>query len=93
METLVLISRNAEKDLRWVPNHIRVLFDAWVETIEFDGLVEMQKLKGYRDHALKGNRKGQRSSSISRSWRVIYQLDERRNVVTVEVLEVNHHDY
>ena len=53
----------------------------------------MQKIKGYRDHSLKGNRPGQRSSSLSRRWRVIYTTDELLNLITVEVLEVNHHDY
>jgi addiction module RelE/StbE family toxin len=53
----------------------------------------MQEVKGYRDHALKGNRKGQRSTSLSRSWRVIYVLDESTEQINVEVLEVNHHEY
>lgn len=53
----------------------------------------MQKVKGYRDHALKGDRKGQRSSSLSRSWRIIYILDGRTQQLIVEVLEVNHHEY
>ena len=53
----------------------------------------MQKVRGYRDHALQGDRKGQRSSSISKSWRVIYQLEKKANKIIVKVLEVNHHEY
>ena len=53
----------------------------------------MQKVKGYRDYALKGDRKGQQSSSLSRSWRVIYKLDDKAQKLVVEVLEVNHHEY
>ena len=93
METIVVISKKAVKELRKIPKHILIQFDLWVEVIETDGLQAMQKIKGYRDHSLKGNRKGERSSSLSRSWRIIYILDEKTNLLTVDVLEVNHHEY
>jgi proteic killer suppression protein len=93
MDTIVLISKKAEKELKKIPKHILVQFDLWVEIIESDSLQAMQKVKGYRDHALKGDRKGQRSSSLSRSWRVIYILDQKTKLITVDVLEVNHHEY
>ena len=93
METIVILSKNANKDLNKIPKHILIQFDLWVEIIEADGLKAMQKIKGYRDHALKGDRKGQRSSSLSRSWRVIYTLDKITSQLMVEVLEVNHHEY
>jgi proteic killer suppression protein len=93
MVSVVLISKNALKDLKKVPIHILIQFDLWVEIIELEGFKSMQMIKGYNDHALQGNRKGQRSSYLSRSWRVIYTLDESTNKINVEVLEVNHHDY
>lgn len=93
METIVVISKNAAKELKKIPKHILIQFDLWVEVIETDGFKAMQKIKGYRDHSLQGDRKGQRSSSLSRSWRVIYILDEKTNLLTVDVLEVNHHEY
>jgi proteic killer suppression protein len=93
MDIIVLLSKKAEKNLKKIPKHILIQFDLWVEIIETDGLKAMQKLKGYRDHALKGDRKGQRSSSLSRSWRVIYVLDKDTKLISVEVLEVNHHEY
>ena len=93
MVSVVLISKNALKDLKKVPIHILIQFDLWVEIIELEGFKSMQMIKGYNDHALHGNRKGQRSSYLSRSWRVIYTLDESTNEINVEVLEVNHHDY
>ena len=93
MEFVVFLNRKASKDLKKVPRHILVLFDLWVEIIETEGFTSMQKIKGYRDHSLKGERKGQRSSSLSRSWRIIYCIDQNTNILTVEVLEVNHHDY
>lgn len=93
MVSVVLISKNALKDLKKVPIHILIQFDLWVEIIELEGFKSMQMIKGYNDHALHGIRKGQRSSYLSRSWRVIYTLDESTNEINVEVLEVNHHDY
>ena len=93
MVSVVLISKNALKDLKKVPIHILIQFDLWVEIIELEGFKSMQMIKGYNDHALRGSRKGQRSSYLSRSWRVIYTLDESTNEINVEVLEVNHHDY
>ena len=93
METVVYLSKKAQKDIKKIPKHILLQFDLWVEIIETEGLQAMQKVKGYRDHALKGDRKGQRSSSLSRSWRVIYMLDEKTQQLVVAVLEVNHHEY
>lgn len=93
METIVYLSKQAQKDIKKLPKHILVHFDLWVEIIETDGLQAMQKIKGYRDHPLKGDRKGQRSSSLSRSWRVIYTVDKATQQITIEILEVNHHEY
>jgi len=93
VESVVVLSKNAHKILKKLPKHILIQFDLWVEIIETEGFMCMQSVKGYRDHSLNGNRKGQRSSSLSRSWRIIYVLDVKTNRITVEVLEVNHHDY
>jgi proteic killer suppression protein len=93
MNSTVTITKHAQKDLKKIPRHILVQFDLWVEVIETEGFKAMQKIKGYNDHALVGDRKGQRSSYLSRRWRVIYTLDDKTNSINVEVLEVNHHDY
>lgn len=93
MHSAVTITKHAQKDLKKIPRHILIQFDLWVEVIETEGYKAMQKVKGYNDHALAGDRKGQRSSYLSRSWRVIYTLDDKTNSINVEVLEVNHHDY
>lgn len=93
MNSTVTITKYAQKNLNKIPRHILVQFDLWVEVIETEGFKAMQKIKGYNDHPLVGNRKGQRSSYLSRSWRVIYTLNDKTNVINVEVLEVNHHEY
>jgi addiction module RelE/StbE family toxin len=93
MNSAVTITKHGQKDLKKIPRHILVQFDLWVEVIEVEGYKAMQKIKGYNDHALVGDRKGQRSSYLSRSWRVIYTLNDKINSINVEVLEIHHHDY
>ncbi len=53
----------------------------------------MRKIPGYHDEPLKGDRKGQRSSHLSRGYRVIYEELSSGEIVIVSVLEVNKHDY
>jgi proteic killer suppression protein len=89
----VHISRGALKEIKKIPRHILIKFDLWVEIIETDGYEAMKKVKGFNDHALVGDRKGQRSSYLSRSWRVIYRIDNMTNLIHIEVLEVHNHDY
>jgi proteic killer suppression protein len=93
MKSYVELTKNAEKDLRRLPRNVLILFGEWIETIEIDGYDEMKKIKGYRDHALKGKRLGQRSSSLTYSYRVIYEYKSEKNIKIIEVLEVNNHDY
>jgi addiction module RelE/StbE family toxin len=93
MTVIVTLSKVSIKNLNKIPRNILILFELWVEILETDGVEEMQKMKGYRDHALKGKRNGQRSSSLNRSWRIIYTLNHTRMEVKVHILEVNHHDY
>ncbi len=93
MNSVVFITKKAQKDLKNAPRHIQVQFEYWIRTIELEGYLRMQAINGYNDHPLKGIRKGQRSSYLSRSWRVIYSMDDKTNQIVVEVLEVNKHDY
>lgn len=93
MTVIVTLSKVSIKNLNKIPKNILILFELWVEILETDGIEEMQKIKGYRDHVLKGKRNGQRSSSLNRSWRIIYTLNQSKMEVKVHILEVNHHDY
>ena len=81
------------KRLRKVPVEVRVKFQQWVLFMESNGLLEAQKFPGFRDHSLKGDRKGQRSVYLTKKWRAIYTInkDGRINLIIVE--EVMPHDY
>lgn len=93
MISIVLMNKYSSKQLRRIPKYIVIQFDLWVEVIETQSFEAMQEIKGYNDHALIGDRKGQRSSYLSRSWRVIYTKGSDSNRNIIEVLEINHHDY
>ena len=76
-----------------MPVEVRVKFQQWVHFIEDKGLLEAQKFRGFRDHSLKGNRKGQRSVYLTKKWRAIYTLDKDKRIIIVIVEEIMPHDY
>jgi len=91
---IVLLSKRAQKDLKIVPIHIVRKLDGWK-----DGLEEVRKIPGYHDEPLKGERAGQRSIRLSKSFREIYTVRqdataERTYIVKfVLIEEVTKHDY
>lgn len=88
----VRFTRTAEKQIKALPKKQVVLLQEWVRSVEIEGLFPTQRLRIYRDHALKGNRYGQRSASLDYSYRVIYLVIEGK-IQIVEILEVTNHDY
>ena len=83
---------NAKKDIRKVPLHIRTKLLGWVDDVEERGLEEVRKVPGWHDEPLKGDRKGQRSIRLSRSYRAIYVV-KKTFIEFVSVEEVNKHEY
>ena len=88
---LVEIAKSAEKELKKAPLAIRESFDAWKNLVEQYGPSGPQRIKGYWDHALKGEWNGARSSSLNRQWRVIYVVENRS--VKILILKITPHDY
>ena len=93
MKCSVLVTKSAAKDLRKVPAHIIDKLEFWIDGVENKGLTEMQKIKRYRDHALKGDRSHQRSISLNILWRAIYELDTTGEMTLVSIEEVTPHRY
>ncbi len=89
----VAISRGAKRDLLRVPTHIAVKLLAWAKRVEKVGLEEVRKCKGYHDEPLRGERHGQRSIRLSRSYRAIYVIERDGTIEFVSVEEVNKHEY
>jgi addiction module RelE/StbE family toxin len=88
---IVEIARSAEKEIKKAPQAIRDSFDAWKNLIEHHDPPGVQIVNGYWDHALRGEWKGARASSLSEQWRVIYVV--KGGTVKILVLKVTPHDY
>ena len=89
----IILSSRAKKQLRKVPDHIKTKFEYWCDLVDFTGLLEARKYKGFHDEPLKGERKGQRSIRLSKSYRAIYVEIDKNSYEIIEVLEVNKHEY
>jgi proteic killer suppression protein len=92
MDTDIQLSKQARKDMAKAPKVIQSKLLAWVLTVQNDGLPYAQKLTGFRDEALQGERKGQRSIRLNRQWRAIYEVIQQQPTI-IALLEVTPHDY
>jgi proteic killer suppression protein len=89
MNNFVTFTPKAQKQLAKLPRPILNGIKAWATEVGIHGIESVRLIKGYRDHPLKGNRKGQRSVSLNINWRLIYI----EALKTIEVQEITHHDY
>ena len=92
-EVQISLSQQAQKDLKRVPAFIVDKLQAWIDGVLYDGLSRVRKISGYHDEPLQGKRFGQRSIRLSKSYRMIYRIDEDGSIELIEILEVNKHDY
>jgi addiction module RelE/StbE family toxin len=88
----VQLSENVQRKFSKLPKNIQELLENWVDIIQDGGLTKMQQVASFRDHSLKGKLSGLRSSSLNRSYRVIYKVINDSEIY-IYVLEVNKHDY
>jgi toxin HigB-1 len=88
-----VIFTKVDKQLKKLPQFIVLKLLAWARSVELHSLREVRKIAGYHDEPLKGDRRGQRSIRLSKSYRAIYteELDGSINLITIE--EVNKHEY
>ena len=99
MINLVVLSKRVQKDLKKVPIHIVRKLDGWISSVEKAGLEEVRKSPGYHDEPLKGERAGQRSIRLSRSFRAIYTVKQDETAEKTQIVEfvlieeVTKHDY
>lgn len=89
----VVLSRLARRQLRKVPRHIVENLAAWVDDVETRGLEVVRKIPGYHDEPLLGDRKGQRSIRLSRTYRAVYTVEQGARGDFVSVEEVTMHAY
>ncbi len=89
----ILEHRQADKELSSgrVPAEILKRYEKWKDIAMLSGPQGLRAIKGFRDEALSGDRKGFRSSRLNEQWRVIYSVEAA--VMTVQVVRVTPHDY
>jgi addiction module RelE/StbE family toxin len=87
----ILESRKISKQLTKCPREILRQYEAWKTVVELSGPTSIRAIPGYRDHALKGEWAGARSSYLNIQWRVIYVVEAK--LIQIKVLEVTPHDY
>lgn len=68
-----------------------------IEPIEMIVAQDTENLiRKYRDHALKGNMKGQRELHIEKDWLLLYELEKDElgeEILILWLLETGSHDY
>jgi len=89
----VELSSLARKHLKKAPRHIVENLAAWVDDVETQGLEEARKVPGYHDEPLHGERRGQRSIRLSRSYRAIYIVKSEGDAQFVSIEEITKHAY
>jgi plasmid maintenance system killer protein len=76
---------------RKIPQQVVKKYELWKNIVFRHGPAKLKEFPGFNDEALKGERKGQRSSRLSLQYRVIYSVE--RAAVTIYVLEITPHKY
>lgn len=84
-------TKRAAKALDKAPAEVKRNYDAWLQIVRLHGPRGLRDIKGFHDEALSGKLEGVRSSRLNLKWRVLYTVEA--DVVTVEVCDVNAHDY
>ena len=64
-----------------------------MKQVTIAGIKNVRKIPGFHDEPLKGDRKGQRSIRLSKSYRAIYRVIKGRAIEIVQVEEINKHEY
>ena len=80
-----------QKAIEHAPLQVREKYEFWKARIEDEGPLGVRTWKGFRDHALKGEWSGHRSSYLNEKYRVIYRFDVGGRMVLVD--HVCPHDY
>ncbi|MBS1982818.1 MAG: type II toxin-antitoxin system RelE/ParE family toxin [Bdellovibrionales bacterium] len=88
----VELNRRARKELTRAPEHVARKFQIWQKLVEGLGLPEAQRIPGYHDEPLQGQRFGQRSIRLSLAYRAIYRILEGK-ITIVHVEEIHKHAY
>lgn len=87
----ILEHRSISGACRKLPPQVVKKYELWKQIVTEHGPEKLTDFPGFNDEALKGDRKGQRSSRLNLRYRLIYVVE--REIVTVYVLELTPHKY
>lgn len=93
MITEVTLTKLALALVKKAPKQAARKLQRWVESVKLVGLLETREVPGYDDHALKGDRKGQRAIRLTKQWRAVYTVQKDGSVQFARVEEVHPHKY
>ena len=91
--TKVIWTKRVDKEIHRLPAIIVNKLFAWVTSVELIGVHATRKTSGLHDEPLKGSRLGQRSIRLNKAYRAIYIEHLDKNLIILEVVEVNKHEY
>lgn len=83
--------RRLSRTLSKLPQEVLKRYEKWKDIVRISGPQGLRAIKGFHDEALKGERRGQRSSRLGQQYRVIYEVSAKE--VLVYVLDLTAHDY
>lgn len=81
------------REFRWLPHFVVKNLFAWAKEVSLKGIREVRKMSGYHDEPLHGDRQGQRSIRLSRSYRAIYIENTEGPITLLIVEEITKHGY
>jgi len=87
----ILEEKSIKKACRKVPPQVLKKYELWKDIVFRHGPQKFKEFPSFNDEALKGDRKGQRSSKLNLQYRVIYEIEN--HIVTIYVLEITPHKY
>ena len=68
--------RKAVKQLESLPIDVLKRYEKWKDIVSISGPDGLRQIKGFRDEALRGEWKGNRSSRLNIQYRVIYKIQK-----------------
>jgi len=83
--------RRVARRVQKLPAEVLKRYEKWKDIVRISGPKGLRLIKGFRDEALRGEWKGQRSSRLGLQYRVIYEIVDRE--VLVLVIDITPHDY
>ena len=87
----VLEHRRVVRRIPKKPVDILKRYEKWKDIFSVSGPQGLQRIKGFRDEALRGESKGHHSCRLGDQYRVIYLIEEPN--VVVKVIDLTAHDY